>query len=81
MYRRGKFALQKQTDNNFGSTVELQRLEHRWLVYHGCFELIFESFGTNPIVADLELFRMIFCIILRNDILCVLFRIASLRRF
>ena len=25
------------------STVELQWLEHRWLVYHGLFELIFES--------------------------------------
>ena len=24
-------------------TVELQWLEHRWLVYHGLFELIFES--------------------------------------
>ena len=24
-------------------TVELQWLEHRWLVYHGLFELIYES--------------------------------------
>ena len=31
------------------ATVELQWLEHRWLVYHGCFELVLESLGkTHP---------------------------------
>ena len=64
-----------------GSTVELQWFEHPWLVYHGCFELLLESHGTNPIDADLELFRMIFFFILRNGILCMLIRIASMRRF
>ena len=34
-------------------TVELQWLEHWWLVYHGWFELILGSLGTNSIVADL----------------------------
>ena len=35
------------------STVELQWLEHLWLVYHSCFELILESLGKTPIAADL----------------------------
>ena len=38
---------------NAWTTVELQWLEHRWLVYHGCFELAFECLGKNPIAADL----------------------------
>ena len=29
------------------TTVELQWLEHGWLVYHGCFELVLESLGTK----------------------------------
>ena len=28
-------------------TVELQWLEHRWLVHHGCFELVLESLGKK----------------------------------
>ena len=36
-----------------GTTVELQWLEHWWLVYHGCFELVLGSLGTNPVIADL----------------------------
>ena len=28
-------------------TVELQWLEHRWLVYHDCFELVLESLGKK----------------------------------
>ena len=28
-------------------TVELQWLEHRWLVYHGYFELVLESLGKK----------------------------------
>ena len=31
----------------FQTTVELQWLEHRWLVYHGCFELVLESLGNK----------------------------------
>ena len=38
-------------------TVDLQWLEHWWLVYHDCFELVF---GKNPIAADLGYLRVIF---------------------
>ena len=37
-------------------TVELQWLEHRWLVYKGYFELVFESLGKYPIAADISIF-------------------------
>ena len=33
-------------------TVELQWLEHWWLVYHGCFELVLESLGKYNLAAD-----------------------------
>ena len=42
-------------------TVELQWLEHRWLVYHGYFELVLESMGKNPIAADIIIFGIIYC--------------------
>ena len=35
------------------STVEFQWLEHWWLYYNGCFELVLEFLGKNPIAADL----------------------------
>ena len=41
------------------NTVELQWLEHRWLVYHGYFELVLESLGKNPIAADNIIFGII----------------------
>ena len=34
------------------NTVDLQWLEHWWLVYHGYFELVFEFLGKYPIAAD-----------------------------
>ena len=34
-------------------TVELQWLEHWWLVYHGCLELVLESLGKQFLAADL----------------------------
>ena len=34
-------------------TVELQWLEHRWLVYHGYFELVLETLGKKSIAADI----------------------------
>ena len=40
-------------------TVELQWLEHRWVVYHGYFELVLESLGKNPITADIIIFGII----------------------
>ena len=36
------------------STVELQWLEHWWLAYHSCYELVFETLGKNLIAADLR---------------------------
>ena len=57
-------------------TVELQWLEHWWLVYHGCFELVLESLGKNSIAAALGLFRVIFFIILKKGIF--LFSLESL---
>ena len=65
-------------------TVELQWLEHRWLVYHGYFELVFESLGKNPIAADISIFWIIkgdFIFYIDNGMLCILIRIASMRRF
>ena len=35
-------------------TVELQWLDHLWLVCHCCFELVLVSLRKNPIAADLE---------------------------
>ena len=45
--------------DQFLSTVELQWLEHRWLVYYGCFELVLESLGKHPIAADIIIFGII----------------------
>ena len=44
--------------------------------YHGWYELVLGSLGKNSMDADLGKFNMIFFFILRNDILCVLIRIA-----
>ena len=41
------------TCNSDISTVELQCLKHRWLVYHGYFELVIDSLTKNPIAADI----------------------------
>ena len=40
-------------------TVELEWLEHRWLVYHGFLELVLESLGKNPIAVDIIIFEII----------------------
>ena len=32
------------------NTVKLQWLEHWWLFYHGCFELVLESLGKIPLL-------------------------------
>ena len=66
------------------STVELQWLEQRWLIYHGYFELILEFITKNPTVAEVIVFGIIsgdFLFYIDNGLLCVLIRIASLRRF
>ena len=42
-------------------TVELQWLEHGWLVYYGCFELVLESLGPKSHSCRFRiLFRVIF---------------------
>ena len=49
-------------------TVDYERLEHQWLVYHGYFELILESLGKNTMIAAdiilLGIIRVIFFFIL-----------------
>ena len=65
-------------------TVKLQWLEHRWLVYHGYFELVLESLGKNYIAANIIIFGIIygdFLFNIENGKFCVLIRIASMRRF
>ena len=42
------------------NTVELQWLEHRWLIYHGYFELALESLGKNHKAADMIIFGIIY---------------------
>ena len=53
------------------TALKLRWFEHRWLaVYHGCFELVLESLGKNPMAADSGKFRVIFFFIL-NMVYCV----------
>ena len=49
--------------------------------YHGCFELVLESLGNNPIAADFEYYREGSPFYYEDGILCVLIRIAFMRRF
>ena len=67
------------------NTVELQWLEHRSLVYHGYFELVLESLGKKSMIAaDIIIFGIIwgdFLFYIDKCMLCVLIRIASMRRF
>ena len=65
-------------------TVELQWLEHWWLVYHGYFELVLESLRKNPLGADIIVFVIVlgdFRFYIDNGMLCVIVRVASMRRF
>ena len=48
---------------------------------HGCIELVLGSLGKDPIAADLGLFTVIFSFYVESGMLCVLIRIASMRRF
>ena len=65
-------------------TVELQWLEHQWLDYHGYFEPVLEFLEKNPTAADIILLGIIkgdFLYYIDNGMLCILVRIASMRRF
>ena len=44
---------------NDRDTVERHWLEHGWLVYQACFELVLESLTKNPIAADIIVFGII----------------------
>ena len=67
---------------SFLNTVELQWLEHWWLVYHGCIELVLESLGKKKSHScRLRIIWSDFLFYYKNGILCVHIRIASMRRF
>ena len=69
---------------NSTTSIKLQWLEHRWLVYRGYFEIVLEFLGKHHIVADIIIVGIIlgdFRFHIDNDMLCVLVRIASMRRF
>ena len=70
--------------HSFTSIVELQWLKHQWLVYHSYFLLVLESLGKKSIAADIIIFWIIqanFLLYIDNGMLCVLIRIALMRRF
>ena len=63
------------------STLELQWLEHCWLVCHGCFKLVLESLGKKSKSCRFGIIYCDFLLYIENHILYVLIRIASIRRF
>ena len=46
-------------------TVELQWLEHRWLVYYGCFKLVLESLRTKSHSCRSGIIQVVFSFILK----------------
>ena len=70
--------VERRTDK---TTVELQWLEHGWLVYHGCFELVLKSLGKKSHSCRIRIIWSDFLFHYKNGILCVHIRIASMRRF
>ena len=79
-----KKSIFKLSDDLTGYTVELQWLEHRWLVCHCYFQLVLGSLIKNPIVADTIVLLITsgdFMFYIYNGLLCVLVRIASMGRF
>ena len=65
-------------------TVELQWLKHRSLVYHGCFELVLVSLGRKSYTCrHYYIWDNVVWFSVSNDngMLCVLIKIASMRRF
>ena len=51
-------------------TVEPRGLEHRWLVYHGLFELVFESLRNSSDSSRKQIFKEIF-LFYREIVCCV----------
>ena len=52
-------------------TVELQWLEHWWLVNHGCFELVIESLGTKSHSCRLRIILGWFSFFILKMVYCV----------
>ena len=61
-----------------GNTVELQWLEHWWLIYHGLFELIFESLWNFSDSSRKQILRDIF--LFYYEIVCCLYSLESIHR-
>ena len=57
------------------NTVELQWLEHWWPVYHGLFELIFESLRNSSASSRKQIFRVIF--LFYHEIVCCGYSLES----
>ena len=60
-------------------TVETQWHEHRWLIYNGWFELLFQSLQNSSNSSRKQIFRDFFLIL--SCMLYVLIKIASSRGF
>ena len=61
------------------NTVQLQWLEHRWPVYHGCFELVVESLDFFSITADIEIFGIIRELLFYFENVCCVYSLESPR--
>ena len=59
-------------------TVKPQWLEHRWLVYHGLFELVFESLRNSSYSLRKQIFREIF--LFYHEFVCCVYSLESLHR-
>ena len=80
----GVIVCHSENNREFKYTVEFQWLEHRWLVYHGYFELVLESQGKKShSCRHYYIWENLggFLFYIDNGMFCVLIRIASMRRF
>ena len=59
------FALESPSSPIYSRSSVARTQMFRLPRYHGCFQLILESFETNSVAADLEKFRVIFFFILK----------------
>ena len=58
--------------------VESRWLEHRWLVYHGLFELVFESLENSSFSSRKQIFKDIF--LFYREIVCCVYSLESPHR-
>ena len=63
------------------NTVKPECLEHRWLFYHGWFELVFESLRNSSDSSRKQIFWKKILVLSENCMLCVVIRIALSKRF